>query len=148
MSKKLSYKGQIAIGLQEKIKLSTLNGKRGYRIKKLQCMPGRPGVDSGELIVKVYTKDQRGAIDSTVNFSEADLVGVAFYKSHANNVYSVSDTIIFDNEVFNQDIFVTMTDAEGGTDPGNYYIELETVELSSAQATQLTLKSLRAIFST
>ena len=50
MSKKLSYKGKLPIGEQERIKLSTIDGKTGYRIIDFRIIPGRPGVDSGEYI--------------------------------------------------------------------------------------------------
>ena len=40
-----------------------------------------------------------------------------------------------------------MIDASGNTVPGNYYIEVETMELSDVQATQLTLKNIKTITS-
>jgi len=147
MSKTISYKGRIPIGQQQKINLKTINGKTAYQITKFQAIAGRPGVDAGELVVKVYRKSQLNNVDPEVNFDDNNLLAVSFYKSHSNNVYAVSDTIIFDNAMFNQDIFVTMDDAEGGTDPGNYYIELEAVSINDIAATQLTLKSLRTIAS-
>ena len=54
--------------------------------------------------------------------------------------------IVFDNEVFNQDIYIN-TAATTGTIPVNYHIELETVALSATESTQLTLKNLRTIAS-
>ena len=147
MSKRITFRNRIPIGNQEEINLRSIKGKIGYRIKKFQAIAGRPGTDAGELVVKVYSKSQEGSVGPTVDFSESDLLAVAFYKSHSNNVYAVSDTIIFDNVVVNQNVFVTMDDAEGGTDPGNYYIEFETIDLTDIQATQLTLKSIRNITS-
>ena len=147
MSKIVTFRNRIPIGEQEKLNLKTIKGKVGYKIKKFQAIAGRPGTDSGELVVKVYAKSQLGDINPLVDFSESDLLAVAFYKSHANNVYATSETIIFDNVVVNQNVFITMTDAEGGTDPGNYYIEFETMNISDIEATQLTLKNIRTITS-
>jgi len=147
MGRIVSFRGQLDIGVEERIPLSTMKGLIGYKIKKFQAIAGRPGTDSGELVVKVYAKSQLGDINPLVDFSESDLLAVAFYKSHANNVYATSETIIFDNVVVNQNVFITMTDAEGGTDPGNYYIEFETMNISDIEATQLTLKNIRTITS-
>ena len=49
---------------------------------------------------------------------------------------------IFDNEVFNQDIYVTNNDADSSS-PINYYIELEVIPLDDAGAEYTTLKDMR-----
>ena len=146
MSKKLSYKGKLAIGEQDRIKLSTINGKRGYKINKFQIISTTPGTGNVELVSKI-TKVTDTNIGPTAKFTDADLLGVAFYSGNENAAYPFSETIIFDNEKFNQDIFVSMADADGGTVPGNYYIELETMNLSDLETTMLTLKSLRTVTS-
>lgn len=141
MSKKISYKGQIPIGEQEKINLKTLNGKRGYKITEFRCISLQPGAASSELIAQVFTKDQTGVISAQVDFTDSNLLAVAYIDDPGFQV------IFFDNELFNQDIYVTMNDGSGATVPGNYYIELETVALTDIQSTQLTLKNLRTIAS-
>jgi len=50
--------------------------------------------------------------------------------------------VIFDKEIFNQDIFVTHTD-EGGSAKCNYYIELEQMKLDHTQNMNATLKAIR-----
>ena len=60
---------------------------------------------------------------------------------------SSHETIVMDNTVFNQDIFITAGDPDGGTVAVNYYIELEAMELSEIETTQLTLRNLRTITS-
>jgi hypothetical protein len=148
MSKKLSFRGQIPPTQQEKINLATLNGKTGYRITKFQILSKTPGaVGVVEFVTKIYSRDQSGSIDANVEFTDGDLLAVAYYQDHTNTDLISSTDIIFDNEVFNQNIFVTVSDASGGTQPCNYYIELETVALSDIQSTQLTLKNLRTIAS-
>jgi hypothetical protein len=145
MSKILSFRGQLDEGLEERIKLSTLNGKKGYKITKFQTMAQSPGADNYENITKIYSKEQ-GSGSTTVDFTESDLLAVAFQEDASGHTYPVANVIIFDNVVFNQDIYVS-TAATTGTIPVNYHIELEVMDLSDIQATQLTLKSLRDIAS-
>ena len=147
MSKKLSFRGKIDEGLVEKIKLSTLNGKTGYRITKFQTMITTPGVGGDyEAVTKIYsTKQSSGG--TTVDFTEGDLLAVDYTSGKDSPNYGIDPSIIiFDNEIFNQDIFVTYG-APTGTLPVNYYIELEVIPLTDNQTTQLTLKSLRTLAS-
>jgi len=52
--------------------------------------------------------------------------------------------VIFDNEVFNQDIYITYTDNGGGSNEDiNYYIELEQIKLDLSENTVATLKDIR-----
>lgn len=145
MSKILSFRGQLDEGLEEKIHLATLNGKTGYKITKFQVMAKYPGADNYESITKIYSKAQ-GSGSTTVDFTESDLLAVAFQEDSSSHSYPVAEVIVFDNEVFNQDIYIN-TAATTGTIPVNYHIELETVALSATESTQLTLKNLRTIAS-
>ena len=77
-----------------------------------------------------------------MDFSDNTLLGAAFYVDRHSSAYGVSETIIFDTEVFNQDIFITMTDTVG-SQPMNYYIELEQVKLELSESTVATLKDIR-----
>ena len=147
MSKKITFKGAIPPGLQDKLKLSTLNGKTGYKITKFEQLQGRPGTDNVELVAQIFTRDQTGSITSDVDFTDGDLLGVNYYKAGSSSSSPTTTQIIFDSEITNQDIFITMADAAGGTQWGNYFIELETVALTDIQATQLTLKALRTVAS-
>ena len=148
MSKTISYRGIIGEGLQEKIRLRTMNGKTGYKIKQFQIIGSQPGQDNVENVVQLFNKDQTGSITADVDFTNDALLGVVYNKDYAtNDLANAVQTIIFDNEVFNQDIFITAVDTRGGSNPVNFYLELETVSLSDVQATQLTLKSLRTLAS-
>ena len=146
MSKTISFKGKLPIGEQDRIKLSTITGKTGYTIKKFQILPVDIGTVSFELIGQIYKTDQTGSVGTAVDFSNSDLLAssVLIGKSSENLQNIVT---IFDNEKINQDIFVNITDASGGTNPCNYYIELETMSLTDLEATMLTLKNLRTISS-
>jgi len=144
MSKKLSYKGTINMGEQDRIKLRTLNGKTGYKITKFQILSQQPGQSNVEFVAKITKTDQTGSIAATVEFTNSDLLAVAYYQDEGN-ASRQNETIIFDNEMFNQNIFINITDAAGATTQCNYYIELETQSLNDLEATMLTLKSIKTI---
>lgn len=147
MSKKLSYKGKLPIGEQDRIKLATMDGKTGYKIVKFQIVSTTAGAANSELIGQIFKTDQTGKITSTIDFSNSDLLAVAQYHDANSTSYGFTEQFIFDNEKFNQDIFVNITDISGSTAPANYYIELETMSLNDLEATMLTLKNIRTITS-
>mgnify|MGYP005827264627 FL=1 len=148
MSKTISYRGQLTDGISEKISLATLNGKTGYKIKKFQIIDPTPGQSDVELVAKIYNKDPAtsSVAAGTVDFTESSLMAISFYTFERGNI-GTSFQSIFDNEMTNQDIFLTATDSTAGTKSTNYYLELETVALTDLQSTQITLKSLRTIAS-
>ena len=52
--------------------------------------------------------------------------------------------VIFDDDVFNQDIYITHVETVG-TEPCSYYIKLEQVKLSLDENTVATLKDIRNV---
>ena len=135
------------MGTQDIINLKTNNGKTGYKITKFQIISSTPGTTgSVEFVAKIFDKDQSASISPVVNFTDSNLIACAFYQDRAN-ASSNTETIIFDNREFNQNIFVTIDDAESGTIPCNYYIELETMPLTDLETTKLTLQSIRQVTS-
>ena len=142
MSRTLSYTGQLPTGLQDRIKLSTITGKTGYKVVNFEIIPKTLGAAT-ELVCKIYNTDQTGSIGPVVDFTDNNLLAVAYYSS-TGGIFR-GKTIIFDNEKFNQDIYVTLADAGGSTTPGNYYIELESMSLSELETTMMTLQSIRNI---
>ena len=145
MSRIISYRGQLDMGLEDRISLATIKGKVGYKINKFQIISSTPGATADVEFVAKITKVKDTNIGPTVNFTDGNLLAVAYYQDDtAVNQTSTMD-IIFDNEKFNQDVFVNITDAAGGTVPCNYYIELETMDLSDLESTMITLKSLRTV---
>ena len=145
MSKKVSFKGKLPIGEQDRIRLSTIDGKVGYKITNFAIISTTPGQGTKENIGVIYKTDQTGNITTTVDFSNNDLLGVAYFPDVDDNEKNGMTTVVFDNEVFNQDIFVYIVDASGSTVPCNYYIELEAMSINDLQSTQLTLKKIRNI---
>ena len=130
------------MGIEERIRLKTIKGEVGYKINKFQIVSKEPGVASHELVGKIRLSSDSN-VGPTIDFSDNDLLACAFHM----DLEVGSDVIIFDNEIFNQDVFVQLASASGSTVEGNYYIELETMALSDVQSTQLTLKNLRSITS-
>lgn len=148
MSKTITFRGQLPIGEQDRIRLRTLKGKVGYKITKFQTISSAPNVTAhDEVITKIFKKDQTGSITSTIDFTDSDLLAVAYYEDNDQPAYTASQYVIFDNETFNQDIFIYSADVGGGTKPINYYIEIEAMPLSDIESTMLTLKSLRTVTS-
>jgi len=143
-----SFRGLMAHGAEDTIVLHTSNGSTGYRIVKFHIIDYQPGTAVGahdpELVCKIY-KTSQSTVDGTIDFSDNRLLGVAYYKSGNIATEENSSTIIFDNEIFNQDIYVTMNDGSGGDLRGNYYIELEQVKLDLSENTVATLKDIRNI---
>ena len=145
MSKTVSYKGQLPIGEQDRIRLKTINGKTGYKITKFEIFPSQFTVGV-KFLGKVTKTDQTGSITDTVDFTDSDLLAAAYYEDASGSSGSGNpNKVVFDNEKFNQDIFVNITDAGGGTSPCNYYIELEATTLTDLETTMLTLQSIRQI---
>ncbi len=146
MSKKLSFRGKLDIDVPQRIKLSTIKGKIGYQITKFQIMSTEIGQHDFELIGKIFSKDPTGSTTPNVDLSESDLMAVVYDKSESSGAEgSNKTTIIMDNAKINQDIYIYISDVGGRTEPCNYYLELETMELSDIEATQLTLQNLRTI---
>jgi hypothetical protein len=142
MSRILSFRGLLATGAQERISLQTNNGLTGYRIVKFQTIQEDPGT-STEHVVKIY-KILQTSVDDKINFSENTLLGVSYLNAgpSASSSTVSNEVIIFDNEVFNQDIYITAKTITG-SDEANYYIELEQMDLALDEATVATLKDIR-----
>jgi hypothetical protein len=134
-----TFRGQLADGGQDKIRLSTKKGKIGYRIVKFQIIDKLPGTLNTENVVKIY-KIPQTTVDGVIDFSDGNLLGTGVYKPQY-----ASDTpnIIFDQETFNQDIYVTHKDISGNSSLINYYIELEVMSLSDNAAAVSTLRDIR-----
>ena len=140
-----SFRGQIADLSTDVISLHTNTGSTGYRIVKLQLMAALPGAQTQESVLKIYKIPQTaGSEDAKVDFSDQTLLGVGYYRDNNNDIYPTSSDIIFDNEIINQDIYITHKDVAVGQSV-NYYIELEMVKLSLDENTVATLKDIRNI---
>jgi len=141
MSRIISYRGLLADGAQDTIPLHTNDGKTGYKIVKFELQFRAPGTQSTESIVKIY-KVAPAAVDGIIDFSDGTLIAAGFMSGSTSATYSEDIRVIFDNEIFNQDIYVTHSEV-AGVEPVNYYIELEQVDLTEDQALVAIVKNLR-----
>ena len=142
-----SFRGLIPDGGQDTIVLHTNNGSTGYRIKKLQLMIAELGASDCEHVVKIYSVPQTTVptTNATVDFNDNTILAAAQSSGASNaRIYPEDHHVVFDNMVFNQDIYVTHTDNEGSASV-NYYIELEQVKLDLNENTVATLKDIRNI---
>ena len=137
-----TFRGMIVDGGQDTIVLHTNNGSMGYRIVKFQIFPNQPGTVDYESLVQIFKLEQTTVPTSsgTTDFSDQALLG-ANYLVGNNDTYAALHTV-FDQEIFNQDIFVTHT-ANTGSASINYYIELEQIKLDLSESTVSTLKNIR-----
>ncbi len=137
-----SFRAKIAHNTQQTVSLHTNDGSIGYRIKKLEVISSLPATQTQESVIKVFKIDGK-TIDETIDFSDNTLLAAAYFEGHSNSTNFGGRVIIFDNEVFNQDIYVMCFDASGGSQPINYYIELEMIKLDIGENTVATLKDIR-----
>ena len=136
-----SFRGQLADEEQDTIRLSTKNGLTGYKINKFQIMHVEPGQQDAEHTIKLYMYKQE-TVDNNIDFDDATLLGAAYLTDDKATLGTTSTVIVFDNVTFNEDIFITHEDT-GGSQPCNYYLELEQVRLDLSEATVATLKDMR-----
>ena len=135
-----TYRGQLADGGQDHLRLGTIKGKVGYRIVNLAIISSAPGTALSENVIKIY-KSSQTVIDALVDMSDNELLGCAIYHETAG-VYGLH-TIFFETEIFNQDIYVTNSDSGATASSCNYYLELETIPLTDHGAEYTTLKDIR-----
>ena len=138
-----SFRGLLADGAIDTIPLSTNNGSTGYRITKMQLIGEQPGTTNIESTVKIFSIPQTTATNN-IDFSDNTLLAAGHYAKGNNTAEVQSNIVVFDNMTFNQDIYVTAVETQG-SEPTNYYIELEQIKLSLDENTVATLKDIRNI---
>jgi len=137
-----TFRGLMVDGAIDTVVLHTNDGSTGYRIVKFQIMTAGPGTNNGEHVVKIFKVPQTTAT-ATVDFSDQRLLGCALTHDYTNAYQSGwTPSVIFDQEIINQDIYITAKDLVNGLSV-NYYIELEQVRLDLSENTVATLKDIR-----
>ena len=135
-----TFRGSIADGGIERIRLSTNQGLIGYKIVKFELIGADPNVEA-ESSVQVFSVPKT-TVPTTINFDDPTLLAAALYDLSASQAYNPGTVMVIDNIVFNQDIYVTHFESKA-SQPVNYYLELETMILSKDEATVATLKDMR-----
>jgi len=135
-----TFRGLLADGGQDRIRLQTIKGKVGYKIMKFQVM-GITENETYEATAKIY-KNSQSTIDTVVDFTDSDLLAAILYGDTGTSSVFASQIVIFDAEVFNQDIFISYK-STASAPALNYYLELEVIPLDDAGAEYTTLKDIR-----
>ena len=110
MSRIVSFRGLIVDGGIDTVSLHTTTGSTGYRIVKFQIMTNSISTASVEHTLQIFKIPQTTATQ-VVDFSDQTLLAVAVTMSciDAFNAPLTSE-VVFDNEIFNQDIYITHKD--------------------------------------
>ena len=140
MSKIKSFRGLMANDTIDTISLHTNDGSIGYKIVKFEIMANNFNV-TDEYNVKVYKVPQT-TTTTVFDFADNTLLAAAYFENDAG-VNGYDTNVIFDNEIFNQDIYITHQSQSGQA--VNYYLELEQIKLDLSQNTVATLKDIRNI---
>jgi hypothetical protein len=91
-------------------------------------------------------KVKQASIPGEIDFEDNTLLGAATIQQTVNNQDSSNPTVIFDNEIFNQDIYVVHDEKSAGAGAAvNYHIELEQMKLDLSENTVATLKDIRNV---
>ena len=135
-----SFRGILADSEERKIRIQGPVGAIAWRVTKFQIITKAPGTATLMHVVKIYRETQ-SSITGTVDFSDAELLGCA-----ANQGLQAGNSdiqIIFDNDIFVRNIFVSAKEIVGASGEVNYYIELEEVKVSKAGMAQLAVAAAR-----
>ena len=143
-----SFRGLIADEGIDTLSLHTINGSTGYRIVKMEVFPEKPGTVSQESCIKIFSIPQTAVPDSTIDFNDNTLLATGFVSNDTSletrGLINANRVVVFDNMVFNQDIYITHHDGLTG-EKCNYYIELEQIKLDLNENTTATLRNIRNI---
>jgi hypothetical protein len=141
MSKIKSFRGMLANETQQRIHIAGGKDDIGYRIHKFVIMPNQSQNDY-EITAKIYANKQALPLvhGNQVDFNQDNLLAAAF-TGLASGAYAGAKTVVFDNEVFNQDIFIQSVDSAGSPQSLNYYLELEEVKMSNPEAAVVNYKA-------
>jgi len=133
-------------GTQKTIRLRRIDGKTGYRIKNISCIQKSPGALDNEGLIQIWSVERTAAElpVKTIDIEQGTLLAVVFVSSDVSaDLYPEDKTIIFDDVVFSQDIFVTYIDVRTVNDAMNVELQLEQIKLDDVEATAVILKNFR-----
>jgi len=128
-----TFRGLLADGGQNQISLEGSASNIGYRIVKFQLL-AIDGNTAYEGTVQIF-KAVRAAIPAEIDMSDSTLLAAAVIQQSVSTQGGFIDTVIFDKETVNQDIFIMHDEKSAGAGNAvNYYIELEEVRMSDGES--------------
>jgi len=136
-----SFRGLLADGAQDKIRIQGPVGAIAWRITKFELLTYIAGDSAYEHVVKIY-REYQDSVTGTIDFSEDELLAAAYLEGNGANNVSDNLNVIFDNALFVRNIYVTHFDVDV-SESVNYYIELEEVKVSAAGMAQLAVAAAR-----
>jgi len=137
-----SFRGLVADGGQDRIRIEGATGQIAWRITKFEIMPTLTGAINAELVAKIFREEQT-SVTGDIDFTDDELLGAAYFKINQTDVGSGPLAgVIFDNALFVRNIHITAVDTNATNDT-NYYIELEEVKVSAAGMAQLAVAAAR-----
>ena len=116
---------------QDQIHLAGGDTNKCYRLHDLKLLATSESADIGP-VVKIY-KNKQSSVNETIDFTEANLLGAAIYRQDSGNQFPPQQTVLFDNEIFNQDIFITYKDNETASASVNYLLVLEEITAKDSE---------------
>jgi len=139
-----SFRGLLADGAQERIRIQGATGDIAWRITKFELIPYNPASQSSENTIGIWRdKTSADAATKYINFTLADLLAGGYIQNGASNAEAMTVTIIFDNTLFTRNIYITNSVGDVASEGINYYIELEEVKVSAAGMAQLSVAAAR-----
>jgi len=137
-----TFRGMLTHDTEDRLRLSTIKGKVGYQIVKFELMQSTLTASDQVSFVKIvkspYTRT------TSIDFTDSDILAVGILRTgNLLTEGSLDNPIVFDNEVFNQDIYINLKNLDG-TLSVNYYLELEVIPLDDSGAEYTTLKDMRS----
>jgi len=138
-----SFRGLLADGGQDKIRIEGATGDIAWRITKFQIMSSDMPGTSAESVVQIWREEQTSA-SLVIDFSLDELLGAAYFSGSDSSSYTQDTVIIFDNALFVRNIYITHNDSKDEAS-ANYYVELEEVKVSAAGMAQLAVAAARRL---
>ena len=80
------------------------------------------------------TKRTATGLYDNIDFRQDGLLAVAYLSGDVSETNTDFQTVIFDDTVFNQDIYISNADISGSTAAVNYMITLEKVKMSDSES--------------
>ena len=123
-----------------KVHYSVSSSSEGSSIHKLELMPIDADEDV-ESVLQIFATDP-GTASNDINFADSTLLAAGVIRAGTGVSQPLTVTTVFENEKFNQNIFVTLK-GNSYTRDVNYYLELKESKLSLDEQTVATLTNIR-----
>ena len=133
-----TFRGKLEDGEQDQIYLQGGDPAQGYKVVKFEVI-GPDGNTNIEAVLQIYLVQQAAAA-TTINFGDDTLLAAAIYNDVTDPHYLAGTHVVFDNIVFNQDIYIT-SKCHDNVGAMNYYIELKQVTMPGAEQAVVNFKA-------